>query len=187
MCLARSPHEPWQLRKLPKSRRADRLLLLSRCRLRFFPSSSQDWEFSPPDKWVVRFVLDKWYIYVKKSRTIGCVIPHCKLQRRIVQPILYLFDISVQFGSKVRHKMLLFFLTADLHSEGILGVRDDEMKISASKKAFLSLFPHRLQNWVREREGCVKSATISGETVQSVVTRPDTDTTELRKSLCKSC
>ena len=49
--------------------------------------------------------------------------------------------------------MLLFFLTADLHSEGILGVRDDEMRISVSKKAFLSLSPSSPKLGQREREG----------------------------------
>ena len=35
------------------------------------------------------------YRYVKKSLRIGCVIPHCKLQRGITQPIL---DLSVCGG-----------------------------------------------------------------------------------------
>ena len=67
-------------------------LLVSR-RLRFFPSSSQGWEFSPPDKWVVRFVLDNWYTYVKKCR-IGCGSRNCQLQRGgVLQPILrFLFS-----------------------------------------------------------------------------------------------
>ena len=36
------------------------------------------------------------YRYVKKSRRIGCVSPRCMLLREITQPIIRLYDISVQ-------------------------------------------------------------------------------------------